>query len=89
VTEGVLEARIEIALKAGLALSTTLLLAGLVLGAPGPLRWGLLLLMITPVCRVLVVTTAMALHRDWLFALISLFVLGVLVSGIWVAVRHG
>jgi uncharacterized membrane protein len=85
--EEVLEDRIELALKAGLALSTTLLVVGLASGAPGLLRSGLLLLMLTPVCRVFVVTTVMALHRDWVFALISLFVLAVLLSGLVVAVR--
>jgi uncharacterized membrane protein len=83
-----LEGAIEMALKIGLALSTVLLLAGLVAGAPGPLRWGIVLLMFTPVVRVAVVTMALALERDWLFTLISLFVLAVLVSGMWVAVRR-
>ena len=35
-----LERVIEAALKVGLALSTVLLVAGLVLGAPSALRWG-------------------------------------------------
>ena len=83
-----LEGMIELALKAGLALSTVLLVAGLVLGSPGALRAGILLLMLTPVARVLVVTVGLALERDWTFALVSLFVLAVLASGIWVAVRH-
>ena len=81
-----LEDVIEKALTAGLALSTGLLLAGLILGAPGPLRWGILLLMLTPVARVAVVTVGLALERDWLFTLVSLFVLAVLASGMWVAV---
>lgn len=86
-TEEALEGRIELALKAGLALSTALLVAGLAFGAARPLRWGLLLLMFTPVVRVLVVTTAMAVRRDWVFALISLFVLAVLVGSAVFAVR--
>jgi uncharacterized membrane protein len=81
-----LEDVIEKALTAGLALSTGLLLLGLILGAPGPLRWGILLLMLTPVARVAVVTVGLALERDWLFTLVSLFVLAVLASGMWVAV---
>jgi uncharacterized membrane protein len=85
VTEDVLEERIEAALKMGLALSTTLLLYGLVVGGGGPLRAGLLLLMATPVVRVIVVTAFLLLRRDWLFGLISLFVLGVLLSGVVVA----
>lgn len=83
-----LEDVIETALKAGLAVSTALLLAGLLLGATGPLRWGILLLMLTPVARVAVVTVGLALERDWLFTSVSLFVLAVLASGIWVAVRR-
>jgi uncharacterized membrane protein len=82
-----LEDVIEKALTVGLALSTGLLLFGLVLGAPGLLRVGILLLMLTPVARVAVVTAFLALERDWTFTLVSLFVLAVLASGIWVAVR--
>jgi uncharacterized membrane protein len=82
-----LEDAIEKALKVGLALSTGLLLVGLVLGAPGLLRGGILLLMMTPVARVAVVTVGLALDRDWTFTLVSLFVLAILVSGIWVAVH--
>lgn len=82
-----LEVVIERALTAGLAISSVLLVAGLVLGADGPLRWGILLLMFTPVARVAVVTVGLALERDWTFTLVSLFVLGVLLSGIWVGVR--
>ena len=82
-----LEDVIEKALKVGLALSTGLLLVGLVLGAPGLLRGGILLLMMTPVARVAVVTVGLALERDWTFTLVSLFVLAILASGIWVAVR--
>ena len=86
--EDVLEERIELALGVGLALSTLLLVAGLASGADGLLRWGLLLLMATPVARVMVVTGAMAAERDWVFAVISSFVLAVLLGGIWVAMRQ-
>jgi uncharacterized membrane protein len=82
-----LENAIEIALTAGLGLSTVLLVAGLLLGATWPLRWGIILLMLTPVARVTVVTVGLAIERDWTFTLVSLFVLAVLASGIWVAVR--
>jgi uncharacterized membrane protein len=82
---GALEDLIEVALKSGLAISTALLVVGLVLGTPGPLRWGILLLMLTPVARVAVVTVGLVVERDWTFALVSLFVLMVLLSGIWVA----
>ena len=82
-----LEDVIEKALTVGLVLSTGLLLFGLVLGAPGLLRGGILLLMLTPVARVAVVTVGLALEGDWTFTLVSLFVMAVLASGIWVAVR--
>ena len=83
-----LEDVIEKALSAGLALSTFMLVVGLVLGADQPLRWGIILLMLTPVVRVAVVTLGLALERDWTFAAISAFVLAVLGSGILVAVRR-
>ena len=83
-----LEDVIEKALMLGLALSTGLLLGGLILGLPGPLRWGIVLLMLTPVARVAVVTVGLALERDWTFTLVSLFVLAVLAAGIWMAVHR-
>jgi uncharacterized membrane protein len=83
-----LERVVEIGLKCGLALSTGLLLVGLVLGAAGPLRWGIVLLMLTPVARVAVVTAGLAIEGDWTFAFVSLFVLAVLAFGIWVAVHR-
>jgi len=83
-----LEDVIEKALMLGLALSTGLLLVGLILGLPGPLRGGIVLLMLTPVARVAVVTVGLALERDWTFTLVSLFVLAVLASGIWVALHR-
>ena len=83
----VLERHVEGALTAGLIVSAALLVAGLALGQGVPLRAGLLLLMFTPVARVIVMTIALALDRDWLFASVSLFILGVLASSIWVAVH--
>jgi uncharacterized membrane protein len=83
-----LEDVIEIALTAGLVLSTVLLVTGLVLGTTTPLRWGIVLLMLTPVARVAVVTVGLAFERDWTFTLVSFFVLAVLASGIWVAVHR-
>ena len=83
-----LEDVIETALKVGLALSTALLLAGLVLGTSAPLRWGIVLLMLTPVARVAVVTVGLALERDWTFTIVSFLVLAILAGGIWVAVHR-
>ena len=83
-----LEDVIETALKVGLALSTGLLLVGLIAGANGPLRWGIVLLMLTPVVRVAVVTAGLALERDWTFTAVSFVVLAILLSGIWVSVHR-
>jgi uncharacterized membrane protein len=80
-----LEQAVEVALTAGVGVSALLLVAGLLLGASGALRWGILLLMLTPVARVVVVTVGLVLARDWLFAAVSLFVLGILAYGVWVA----
>jgi hypothetical protein len=82
-----LERAIEVALTAGLAASAALLLAGLVGGWGEGLRWGILLLMLTPVARVVVLTLGLFLKRDWLFGFVSLFVLAVLCSGMFVSLR--
>lgn len=82
-----LERVIEAALSAGVLVSAALLFAGLALGNPGLLRWGIVILLSTPVARVVVVTLGLLTHRDWLFGLISLFVLLVLFSGVLVGGR--
>lgn len=82
-----LERVIEVALTAGVVLSGLLLVTGLVLGSTGPLWGGILLLIVTPVVRVAVVTIGLVLEDDWLFASVSMFVLGVLLSSVYVAVR--
>ncbi len=82
-----LERIVEVALTAGVAVSGVLLVAGLVLGSTAPLWWGVLLLILTPVARVLVVTVGLILDHDWLFAGVSLFVLGVLLSSVYVSGR--
>ncbi len=83
-----LEDTIELALTVGLGVSTVLLLVGLIAGSDTALRWGVLLLMLTPVARVAVVTVGLALERDWTFTLVSFFVLAILLAGIWVGVRR-
>ena len=82
-----LERIVEAALTAGVAGSGLLLVSGLVLGSTAPLWWGVLLLIMTPVVRVLVVTVGLILDHDWLFAGVSLFVLGVLLSSVYVSGR--
>jgi len=82
-----LERVVEVALTAGVMLSAALLVAGLVIGSHALLWWGVLLLVLTPVVRVVVVTVGLVLDDDWLFVGVSLFVLGVLLSSVHVAVR--
>jgi len=68
-------------------LSGLLLVSGLVVGAPHLLWWGVLLLILTPLVRVVVVTIGLVLDHDWLFSAVSFFVLAVLLSSIYVAGR--
>lgn len=78
---------LEAILTAGLAVSATLLLSGLVLGNGSTLRTGVVLLILTPVARVLAVAVGFLYVRDWAFAALSLAVLGVLASSAWVGLR--
>ena len=64
-----------------------LLLFGLVRRTSRRLRAGILVLMFTPVARVVLVTVGLLRERDLLFGLLSAFVLAVLASSIWVAFR--
>jgi uncharacterized membrane protein len=82
-----LERVIEAGLTAGVLASGLLLVTGLVLGATGLLWWGVLLLILTPFVRVLVVTVGLLLDHDWIFSAVSLFVLAVLLSSLYVAGR--
>jgi hypothetical protein len=80
-----LERAVERGLAAGLLLSALLLLGGLFLGSESALGWGVILLMLTPVVRVLVVTLGMLVARDFPMGAVSAFVFVVLVSGIMAA----
>lgn len=82
-----LERIVEVALTAGVLVSGLLLVIGLVLGSPRPMWWGVLLLIATPVLRVVVVTVGLVLDHDWPFTAVSLFVLCVLLSSIYVSGR--
>jgi uncharacterized membrane protein len=84
-TTSALDRTIEVVLMGGLAVSAALLVAGLALGRADLLRWGILVLMTTPVARVVVVTIGMLRERDWLFAAVSLWILAVLASSVYVA----
>ena len=78
---------IEGVLSTGLLCSSALLAAGLLAGRPGLLSAGIVLLMLTPVARVVVVTIDLLRQRDWAFAATSLWILGVLLFSLYVAWR--
>lgn len=80
-----LDRAVEIVLTTGLVVSGLLLLAGLAIGSDAALRLGTILLMFTPVARVVVVTAGMLAKRDFVFGLVSLWVLGVLAMSVTVA----
>lgn len=82
-----LDQAIELILSIGLVASAGLLVAGLALQAEGPLRWGIVLLMLTPVARVVVLTLGLFLARDFFFGSLSLGILMVLVFSMLVGSR--
>jgi hypothetical protein len=75
----------ERVLTGGLLVSAVLLVAGLLLSQVAVLRAAMVLLMLTPVARVVVLTVGLLRRRDYLFGVISLGILAVLASGIYVA----
>jgi uncharacterized membrane protein len=83
----VLERTVEAVLTLGLAAASLLLLFGVVRSHEAALRAGIVILMFTPVARVLLVTVGLLRERDLLFGLLSAFVLAVLASSVWVAFR--
>jgi uncharacterized membrane protein len=82
-------------LTAGVLASTGLLAAGLLLqllglepGAASVLtRAGLIMLMATPVARVVASVVEYALERDWLFAMLTTTVLIILLGSLAVSLR--
>lgn len=78
---------IEVVLSAGLLASSVLLAVGLLASRPHLLAAGIVLLMLTPVARVVVVTIDLLRQRDWTFAATSLWILGVLLFSLYVAWR--
>ena len=69
----------------GLLVAAALLVLGLALERTVFLKWGILVLMTTPVARAVVVTVGLLRERDWLFAAVSLWILAVLASSVYVA----
>jgi uncharacterized membrane protein len=84
-----IESVIEIALTVGLVLSSVLFVLGLALASPALLKTGILLLMLTPVARVVILTAGLLRERDFFFGFVSMFVLAVLLSGMIVSSRLG
>jgi hypothetical protein len=82
-----LDKTIEVVLTLGLAASAGLLALGLFLGHPGVLQAGILLLMLTPVARVVVVTVVLFDEGDRFFATVSLGILLALIGSVTVAAR--
>ena len=82
-----LERTVEAVLTTGLGLATLLLLSGLLTSHEPTLKAGIVILMFTPVARVVLVTLGLFKEHDLLFGLISAFVLAVLASSVWVAFR--
>jgi uncharacterized membrane protein len=78
---------VEVVLTAGLAVSALLLLAGLLGRQQGLLWGGVLVLMLTPVARVIVVTIGFIDRQDWVFTAVSVWILGVLCFSFYVAAR--
>jgi len=83
-------------LLVGVICSATLLFVGLLLSgtnlgpalATGFLNAGLIVLMATPVLRVIVSVVEYARIRDWFFVMTTLAVLGVLLTSLVIAVQH-
>ena len=83
-------------LLVGVICSATLLFVGLLLSvtnlrpalATGFLNAGLIVLMATPVLRVIVSVVEYARITDWFFVMTTLAVLGVLLTSLVIAVQH-
>lgn len=80
-----LDRALEALLTLGVLASGACLALGLWRDDTAVLKLGLLLLMWTPVARVVMVTLALVWQRDWVFAAISLWILGVLAGSLHVA----
>jgi uncharacterized membrane protein len=83
-----IERAVETALVAGLAVSGALMLGGLATVRPDVVRWGVMALLLTPVLRLAVATFAFFRERDWVFGMVSLWVLLLVGSSIAVAAWH-
>jgi uncharacterized membrane protein len=82
-----MEISIEVALAGGILLSAALMAWGLLAPSGAALRWGLLLLMVTPVVRVVIMVIGLFEQRDLAFGALSLVILSVLASSFYTAVQ--
>ena len=85
--QGRLEISIEAALAGGIAVSAGLMIWGLAFRQPAALRWGLFILIFTPVVRVVIMVIGLFQERDVPFSLLSLVILAVLASSFYTAAR--
>ena len=82
-----MEIGIEVALAGGILLSAGLMAWGLFASSPEALRWGLLILICTPVARVVILVIGLFEQRDFVFGPLSLVILAVLASSFYTAVQ--
>ena len=82
-----MELSIEVALAGGILLSAGLMAWGLFAPEPEALRWGLLILMFTPVARVVILVIGLFQQRDLVFGPVSLVILAVLASSFYTAAQ--
>jgi uncharacterized membrane protein len=90
-----LERSIAFVLRAGVALSSACFTAGVLLSFAGSaaiadrlLQLGIVVLLATPVARVLVSVIEYAQEHDWTFTALTLIVLVELMAGALAALRH-
>jgi len=90
-----LERSVAFVLRAGVMLSTMCFAAGVLLALAGSgavadrlLQVGIVVLLATPVARVIVSTVEYAQQRDWTFTALTLIVLIELMAGALVALRR-
>jgi uncharacterized membrane protein len=82
-----MEISIEVALGTGILVSAALMGWGLFHGSTSALRIGLLILMFTPVARVVIMVIGLFEQRDLLFGSVSLVILAVLFSSFYTAAQ--
>lgn len=78
-------------LLAGVCMSGALMALGLMLEGPSgaqALRAGIVILISTPIVRVLLLSIGFAWERDWLFAFVSSGVLFMLLAGAFLGARR-